>query len=699
MHEKKTRTNMTRRDFLRIQAAAGAILWTGTGWSRAENKTPVLKFERLLGKLEREEADAPLPQGVWYKAHKVGDGIEYRFPKGTLKESMWLTADTLLDGRDLTVFYLSLYESGSKKVFRILYGLLAQCSARIRISLRATDMNRWRLEREGAWLKPIIHGNRIDLAKVDRATLTVKRMTEKPVRFCLTPLKAASSPPEKLKKLVLPKGPLIDELGQMATANWPGKSRSRKIVSTRLKAQLRRAEEEKWPESFTKWGGWRSRRVEKKTGFFSRHNDGKRWWLVDPDGHLFWSAGVDCVRVDATAHIGGLESALAWLPEKEGKYADAYGKRGELSYLAANCIEAFGARGWREDWAKVALAQSRRIGFNTVGNWSEWEIARAARFPYVRPMSFYPRRIKRIYRDFPDVYDPAFERDAADYANLLKETANDPSLIGYFMMNEPQWAFSSELPAEGMLYTAPECRTREALANFLKEKYGAREAFAKAWEIDAGFDRVAAGKWTFRLNGAARDDLRIFSERMTEHYFRVLSEACRRVDPNHLNLGMRWAGVPPKWAVKGMQSLDVFSMNCYKQRIPAKQVDEIHAMLKMPVMIGEYHFGALDAGLPASGIGRVATQADRGRAYRVYLEDAAANPYCVGAHWFTLYDQSALGRFDGENYNIGFLDICHRRHEAICSAGLASHKRLYEVASGKIAPYADAPEHLPRIFI
>ena len=170
------------------------------------------------------------------------------------------------------------------------------------------------------------------------------------------------------------------------------------------------------------------------------------------------------------------------------------------------------------------------------------------------------------------------------------------------------------------------------------------------------------------------------------------------MDANHLNLGIRYAGVPPKWAVEGMRSFDVFSMNCYDEKIPAKDVEQIHALLKMPVMIGEYHFGALDAGLPSTGIGHVPTQADRGRAYRVYLEDAAANPYCVGAHWFTLYDQSALGRFDGENYNIGFLDVCNRPYLHLCRAARTSHEILYSVAAGETEPFKDAPEYLPKLF-
>ena len=40
----------------------------------------------------------------------------------------------------------------------------------------------------------------------------------------------------------------------------------------------------------------------------------------------------------------------------------------------------------------------------------------------------------------------------------------------------------------------------------------------------------------------------------------------------------------------------------------------------------------------------------------------------MGVHYFTLYDESALGRFDGENWNIGFLDVCNRPYEPLAAA-------------------------------
>jgi len=329
---------------------------------------------------------------------------------------------------------------------------------------------------------------------------------------------------------------------------------------------------------------------------------------VAPDGRPFWSAGLDCVRSNIQTYYEGLESALAWLPPRDGEFADAHGD-GSFNYLAANFIRAFGPQDWHKRWATIVLGELRRIGFNTVGNWSEWEVASRARFPYVRPMSFRPSRVKTVFRDFPDVFDEAFARDAADYARQLAPTVEDPALVGYFLMNEPKWGFAALTPAEGMLLNTGECATREALARFLHERYPDDQALCRAWGIETTIEAVARGPW--------------------HHFFKTLSEACRAVDPNHLNLGARYHTVPPPWALAGMRCFDVFSINCYRERVPEELGEKIEAVVGRPVLIGEWHFGALDVGLPASGIGHVPSQADRGKAYRVYLEDAAAKPWCA----------------------------------------------------------------------
>lgn len=695
---------LARRTFIQQSVVLGSGILVYGNCSTKENRSGIQgkqhKITHLTGGLRKVEGPDYLADAIWYEGNSPGDGFVCEIPIGSLRNKKYITFDMLADGNHMTRFQVKLHEENSERVFGFAYGVLNQCSLRMRLPLSLVDQNNWGIEREGAFLKPRCSGDRVDLVKVNKISFAIIRKSPKTTKFCITPVISSSSDVPVINHPVLPKGKLIDEIGQSTIHSWEGKTSSLNQMKGYLKERYDEAGVS-WSDAWSSWGGWKEKRLDQGTGFFRTHHDGKRWWFVDPDGYYFWSAGIDCIRVDTTANCNLLEDALTWMPARDGEFNVIYSDRkGQLhiNYLAANMIRTFGADGWREKWATMALSELRTLKVNTVGNWSEWNYAREAAFPYVRPMSFQTNNVNYIYRDFPDVFHVDYEKDAHLYAQALTDTADDPALIGYFMMNEPTWAFSSELPAAGMLFNAPQCKTREELTKFLQMKYSDEEALSDSWKMPVKFAMISNGKWRQPFTREALVDLEAFSAIMVERYFTTLSNACRQVDPNHLNLGIRYAGVPPKWAVEGMKSFDVFSMNCYKEKVPIDQTNEIHQLLSKPILIGEWHFGALDVGLPSSGIGHVHTQKDRGKAYRVYVEDAAANPNCIGTHWFTLYDQSALGRFDGENYNIGFLDICHKPHKEICDAAIKSHSAIYAIADGQVEPYKDAPEYLPKLF-
>jgi hypothetical protein len=696
-----------RRTFLRSAATGVGVLALDLGWpaGTAAAGLPLrLEPSALTGSCARVEGPAIIPGAVWYEAPREDDGLAFRFDPGALAGMRFLTADIFADSPELPVFQLRLREGEDGPMFTLVYGVLPQAEARLRMQADAINQNRWQFLREGAWLKPTAGGSRVDLSKVDRMHIVVLRKSQRPVRWCQTPIAATLEEPRRLAEPRLPRGTLIDELGQSTTREWPGKTRNVGELKTRLTAQLAAASSHRWPAAFSEWGGLAARveRSGKRAGFFRTHHDGTRWWLLDPAGHPFWSAGLDSVRVDAAATYDGLERALAWMPPSDGEFKEIYGARTDgrrsINYLAANFIRTFGA-GWYDKWTTITLGELRRLGFNTIANWSDWGIARAARFPYVRPLAWTDRAAPFIYRDFPDVFDPRWDSDAARFGEQLAGTRDDPAFIGYFLMNEPTWGFARETPASGMLFNTSRCATRRALGDALAKKYGDDRGISNAWGFETTLAAVRDGQWSRTLTPPAERDLADFSAVMVEKFFSTLSASCRRVDPNHLNLGIRYHTIPPEWAVSGMRSFDVFSMNCYDARVRSALMEKIAAMLEMPVLVGEWHFGAHDVGLPASGIGHVPTQEDRGRAYRVYLEDAAAKPWCVGVHYFILYDQSALGRFDGECYNIGFLDVCNRPYAPLCSAARASHERMYDVGTAKVRAFDDAPEYLPKLFV
>jgi hypothetical protein len=706
--EPQKKHSVCRRDFIKTSAMAGTALISGAAFVACVKSSPKIKGlqivpKGILGQLKKKGKSSLLPDAITYIAENPGDGLDFYFPKGTLADKKFITADMLLDGANATNFRIELQEGEKGPVFGFQFSCLSQCGLRVRMPLNMVDMNRWGIEREGAFLKPRCSGDRVNLKNVDHMRFIVYRKNPDPIRFSITEIVATKDDVPLITEPILPKGPLLDELGQSTIHQWPDKTKTINEMSARLQKQLKEAPSQKWPDTFTRWGGQTKNKLTKGSGFFKTHHDSKRWWLVDPDGYAFWSAGLDCVMVDTAAAYTQLESALTFLPSKEGDYADIFNKsewanQTLINYLAANFIRTFGPEGWRKKWAEIALSELRRMRLNTVGNWSEWKFASEVRFPYVRPMEFKPAHIKLIYRDFPDVFHPEFALDTAEYALTLKETVNDPALIGYFMMNEPQWGFSKELPSVGMMFNTPDCETRKALSQFLKDQYKTDQALSNSWGLQTTFDAISSGIWESSFSEAALRDMESFSSVMADKYFTTLSEACRKVDPNHLNLGIRYAGVPPEWVAKGMKAFDVFSINSYTDKVPKDITEKINKMLGLPTIIGEWHFGALDVGLPFSGIGHLKNQSDRAKAYRIYFEDAAANPNCVGVHWFTLYDESALGREDGEAYNIGFLDVCNRPYSELSQASIQSHERMYDLTNGKDKPFDEVIEYLPKLY-
>jgi hypothetical protein len=101
--------------------------------------------------------------------------------------------------------------------------------------------------------------------------------------------------------------------------------------------------------------------------------------------------------------------------------------------------------------------------------------------------------------------------------------------------------------------------------------------------------------------------------------------------------------------------------------------------------------------LPATGLRGVASQAERGNAIRYYPEHGFTRPEIIGIHYFQWLDQSVTGRSDGENYNIGLLDVCNQPYSEVVNAIKITNERLYEVAAGLSLPYDTIAERIPTV--
>jgi hypothetical protein len=70
----------------------------------------------------------------------------------------------------------------------------------------------------------------------------------------------------------------------------------------------------------------------------------------------------------------------------------------------------------------------------------------------------------------------------------------------------------------------------------------------------------------------------------------------------------------------------------------------------------------------------------------LHVEQSAVLPGLIGVYWFQWLDEPVTGRRDGENYNIGFVDVTDRPYWDFIEGVKATHKRLFDVHSGKVPP-------------
>jgi hypothetical protein len=505
-----------------------------------------------------------------------------------------------------------------------------------------------------------------------------------------------------VRPAAFPSGPsVVDRFGQWAVKSWPGKIQSEDELKQRNRQLLEEARAAKLPTDWSQYGGWKEKRFQ-ATGFFHTQRDTKRWWLVDPEGYAFYSVGVDGVGPYSSGPTAGMEGLFNWIPPKTGQFAAATARSpvSGVSFVTANLIHVFG-ESWRTSWGEMARGLLQLWRFNTIGNWSEKSFTREARLPYVIPLEHFPSTAVLLYRDFPDVFDPKYADESLRFAQQLASVKDDPYLIGYFLRNEPQWAFGNNNLAAEMLATATSSYTRTALAEWLKGRYkGDLGALSTAWKRSlAAFDELEKAPIpdAESLSPAAAEDLRAFSAIMVDRYISLVCDAVRKVDSKHLNLGMRYASISSELCYQAGQYFDVFSINSYRMKPPADVIAEITRRTGKPVMIGEFHFGALDRGLPSTGLRGVASQGERGVAYRYYVEQGAQLPELVGMHYFIWNDQPVLGRFDGENYNIGLVDVVNLPYKELVAAATATNERIYKVAAGDLKAFDTPAKEIPRV--
>lgn len=443
--------------------------------------------------------------------------------------------------------------------------------------------------------------------------------------------------------------PVVDEFGQWIPDEWDGKAHSLED----LKAIWEDEEQSLQSSDFnvSKYGGYLDTKA-KASGFFRVEKIDGKWWFIDPEGHYFFSAGSTGIGPGGSfARVEGREYIYQSFPPAELTEADA--RIGKASFYNWNLYRRFGDD-WYNKWMDMTFRRMDNWGLNTVANWSDENLGRSQQKAYVftlRGWGFNPKTM-----GMPDVYDPnyAAEVDAAA-KKQCEPLKDDPFLLGYFVGNEPPWP-GREMDLTEAILNGDDSPMKSALQTYLSDS-----------------DTPEKRK-TFVYDTYTK-------------FITTVNAAIKKYDSNHLNLGLRFGGNPPEDIIKASSSIgfDVFSLNIYGYSTYADRLEKIDRITGLPIIIGEFHFGVPGRGL-APGLAQTINQEERGAAYRYYVENAAAHPSLVGTHWFQWWDQPSTGRFDGENYNIGFVNVADIPYKELVDAARSTHQRIKDIHMGNIAP-------------
>ncbi|MEK7396049.1 MAG: hypothetical protein AAB116_03835, partial [Candidatus Poribacteria bacterium] len=121
--------------------------------------------------------------------------------------------------------------------------------------------------------------------------------------------------------------PMIDEYGQFIHKDWLGKTKSAEDLEKHKQDEQADIKANPEPADWDKYGGWKGGPKLRASGYFRAEKFNGKWWLVDPDGYLFWSHGIDCVGDgNGVTPITDREYWFRDLPDKNSPFGKFYGE-------------------------------------------------------------------------------------------------------------------------------------------------------------------------------------------------------------------------------------------------------------------------------------------------------------------------------------------------------------------------------------
>lgn len=493
--------------------------------------------------------------------------------------------------------------------------------------------------------------------------------------------------------------PCVDAYGQFKHMEWPGKTHADKDLADAREEEDLDLKAHEGPGGWDRFGGWAGGPKRSASGRFRVEKVNGKWWMVDPDGCLFWSHGVGRVSLScAETPLDGRKAFFEWLPPMDSPFALFYTTHNEMlrpyhrawgvaetyDFLAANIYRKYGKAGYAE-YASRVHRRLRSWGMNTLANSTDAAIMKLDRTPFTDrfelrspALAGYPLTLAKGWQ-FKDPFHPDFSGEFRRQLAARKNDLENPWCFGFLVDNVIKWGAPESLAVWTLQSPASQPAKIELVARLLA-KYGELRNLNEAWGARyAGWEELLQSVAT--PPAGAAEDCREFTRVMIDRYFRNVRDAFKAVAPDSLYLGCRFQEKGSEFALRiAAAYCDVLSFNAYQDSLDAFALPD---GVDRPVLIAEFHFGALDRGQLNEGLRGVADQEARGKAYERYVSSALRHPAVIGAHWHQYGDQPVVGRYDGENFQDGMVDVCDLPYHETVAAARAVGYRLYDLRRDK----------------
>lgn len=367
-------------------------------------------------------------------------------------------------------------------------------------------------------------------------------------------------------------------------------------------------------------------------------------WLVTPQGGRFFSLGVNNTS-------GGSDEDKA---------------KGDRAYYWQRFYPSLAA--WGADTQKRLAAW----GFNTAGGWSD--PSPVVSLPVIPEIDL--GRNSKLH--WYDIFDPSMQERADEMAREITAKYKDnPRVLGYFTDNEVGW-WNSPLflwhLERGWAFSS-----KRVLWQLLYDTYGGKwEKLTRDFVPAPGLDsfeklKESGAKLKLRPGGQGIKVIGKFTYMIARRYYELVFNAMRKADPKALVVGDRLPLYYNQDAVLAQKGLvDVLSTNynvdCEDGWVAPYYFEGLRDLSGAPVLISEFFFAAEQnrSGNANNGhLMHVKTQDERAKGAMAAVRNFVSFPNVAGVHWFQFSDEPTGGRSDGEDFNMGLVDIDNRPYRRL----------------------------------